>query len=168
LSNFNYPNAIPAAGSELIDNACWTDSYLDDPFFTVTSYRGAFDPLLPIDMQWTARWTNFNPQVWDVDTAVEGTAPLTFELLGNFPNPFNPSTEIRFNLVQNAAVSLQVFDLSGRLVRTLAQGVALSEGANSMVWNGKDDAGVSVSSGVYFYRLAAGAQSETAKMTLLK
>ncbi len=66
LNPLNDPNPVPAAGSELIGSADFTNPRLGAPFTTVT-YRGAFDPALTLDQQWTAKWTNFNPQYSSVD-----------------------------------------------------------------------------------------------------
>jgi hypothetical protein len=158
---------VPQTGSELIGTAAWSDSYLQDAFFTTVNYRGAFDPTLPMDQQWTAGWTNFNPQGWDQDTAADDVAS-SFRLAGNFPNPFNPKTEIRFSLPETAAVTLTVFDLQGRQVRELGTGAQMVAGSHTLTWDGKSDAGEAVASGVYFYRLSAGEFSQTRKMTLLK
>ena len=85
----------------------------------------------------------------------------------NVPNPFNPSTIISYELDSPGQVELQVFDLAGRLVRTLYSG---SEGAgmHEKVWMGKDKNGRTVATGVYFYRLHAGDEVETRRMLLAK
>lgn len=86
----------------------------------------------------------------------------------NVPNPFNPQTTIAFELAQQDAVHLRVFDVAGRLVRVLLDGEIFSSGHHQTVWNGRDDAGMLVASGAYFYRLEAGKVSETKLMTLIK
>jgi FlgD Ig-like domain len=110
------------------------------------------------------------------DPAVPGTstgvgdsgAPRTFALHGNVPNPFNPTTVIRYDVPEGGGVvSLTVYDVAGRLVRTLAEGVP-GAGEKSVTWNGLDDAGRPVASGVYFYRMQAGSFVQTRKMVLLK
>jgi hypothetical protein len=85
----------------------------------------------------------------------------------NSPNPFNPTTAIRFSLGSRENVTLAVYDLGGRLVRTLASG-SREIGSHTVTWDGRDNAGRPVSSGVYFYRLDAGKFSDTRKMVLLK
>ena len=85
----------------------------------------------------------------------------------NTPNPFNPQTAIRFTLSATQNVSLAVYDVSGRLVRTLASGTQ-EMGTHTITWDGRNDAGATVSSGVYFYRLDAGKFSQTRKMVMLK
>ena len=85
----------------------------------------------------------------------------------NFPNPFNPQTKIEFGLAAPAAVSLRIYDAAGRLVREIEKG-RLPAGRYAKIWNGRDASGSNVSSGIYFYRLDAGAFSQTRKMVLLK
>jgi len=97
----------------------------------------------------------------------EVTFRAVFELQQNHPNPFNPTTTIRYTIPQNVPVRLQIFDVKGRLVRTLVdenQQAAFYK----MEWNGRNNRGQQVSSGVYFYRLRAGSFTETRKMMLLK
>ncbi len=85
-----------------------------------------------------------------------------------YPNPFNPRTTIAFDNPAQAAVSLRVFDLAGRLVNVLINGEVVSQGRNEVVWGGRDMAGRVVSAGVYFYRLEAGNFSQTKGMVLVK
>jgi endonuclease I len=85
----------------------------------------------------------------------------------NVPNPFNPSTVIRYELSAAAAVELQVYDLAGRLVRTLYAGQETA-GAHECMWQGRDDRGHAVAAGVYVYRLRAGDEVETRRMVLAK
>ena len=92
-------------------------------------------------------------------------AKITLEQ--NVPNPFNPETTIRFSLPSSERVTLNVYSASGALVRTLVDGVQPS-GSHSFTWNGVDNSGNAVSSGVYFYRLNAGKFNDTRKMVLLK
>jgi hypothetical protein len=94
-------------------------------------------------------------------------APSISSLDQNFPNPFNPVTTIRFQLEESSRVRLDIFDVRGALVRTLVDG-ARPAGGNLVTWDGKNDSGQTVSSGVYFYRLTADDFSHTKKMVLLK
>jgi flagellar hook assembly protein FlgD len=96
------------------------------------------------------------------------------ELKGNYPNPFNPETTIRFNVGNSPlnphsenGVVIDIYNVKGAKVRSLVNGV-YSSGSHSVVWNGLDDNGVGVSSGVYFYRLKAGEYTEVKKMMLMK
>jgi len=100
-------------------------------------------------------------------TAAVADAPrLVFRLHQNAPNPFRPSTTIRFDLPQRAAVSLRIYDVAGRLVRNLVAGGTLEAGRHEAAWNGQSESGRRVSAGLYFYRLQAGAFSETRRMVL--
>ncbi len=100
--------------------------------------------------------------------AGEGAArPGAFELDQNYPNPFNPSTTIAYRLERNANVSLKIYDLSGRLIRTLAQGMQQA-GYKLVQWDGRDMNGQNVSSGAYIYQLQAGDVSISKRMILVK
>ena len=88
-------------------------------------------------------------------------------LLQNVPNPFNPVTEIRFGLQAAGHARLAIFDAAGRLVRVLLDGHR-GAGPQSVTWDGRGTDGRAVASGVYFYRLEAGAFIETRKMVLLR
>jgi hypothetical protein len=90
-----------------------------------------------------------------------------FALHANRPNPFNPSTTISYELATRDHASLRVYDVRGALVRTLFDGDRAS-GEGSIVWDGRDDDGAYVASGVYFYRLTSGDFARTRKMVLLK
>ncbi len=88
-------------------------------------------------------------------------------LTGNYPNPFNPSTQINFSLAEAGEVEIQIFNPKGQLVRTLVSG-KLPAGSHSTAWDGRDDRQASVSSGVYFYRMHSGKYSSTRKMVMMK
>ncbi|MBN2172352.1 MAG: right-handed parallel beta-helix repeat-containing protein, partial [Candidatus Krumholzibacteriota bacterium] len=98
----------------------------------------------------------------------EDGVPVAAFLAQNAPNPFNPVTEIRFGLPAPAAVTLTVFDVAGRRVRRLLAGEILPAGVHRVVWQGRDDTGRPLASGVYLYRIVAGDYVATRKMTLLK
>jgi flagellar hook assembly protein FlgD len=93
--------------------------------------------------------------------------PSEFDLSQNYPNPFNPSTKIEFTLSKSGFVTLQIYDILGRKVRTLVS-EHLSSGYKSVIWDGKNDDGKDIASGVYFYQLRVGDFSEPKKMVLLK
>ncbi len=92
--------------------------------------------------------------------------PLT--LSQNHPNPFNPVTTISYFLPETRSVRLEIFDTSGRLIARLADGKRQNEGHHEATWNGRDRSGNIVAAGVYFYRLAAGKESISKKMVLLR
>ena len=85
----------------------------------------------------------------------------------NFPNPFGPSTTIGFRLPERTDVLLRVYDASGRMVRTLMNG-AIEPGAHTVTWDGRNDGGEAVGSGVYFYRFEVDDLTETRKMILTR
>jgi flagellar hook assembly protein FlgD len=91
--------------------------------------------------------------------------PLNLE--GPVPNPFNPKTTISFTVVASGRVTLRVFDLAGRHVRTLMDETVVS-GRHSIEWDGRNDTGRMVGSGVYFYTLEALGGKETRRMHLIQ
>jgi len=95
------------------------------------------------------------------------TLPTRFELSQNYPNPFNPTTTITLSLPQESKVSLEVYDITGRKVRTLLK-EALPAGVHKISWDGRNENGEAVGSGVYIYRVVAGAFKESRKMALLR
>lgn len=95
-------------------------------------------------------------------SAKDNQVPETFSLSQNYPNPFNPYTEISFSLPTGCEVKLEIFNIAGQLVTTVASG-RFEAGLHSVTWRAGQ-----VSSGVYFYRLEAGSFTETRKMILLK
>jgi hypothetical protein len=101
--------------------------------------------------------------------AIDGgpALPRKYALHQNYPNPFNPATTIRYDLPERSSVTLVVYDLLGREVRTLVRGVQ-EPGFKAVVWDGRDDRGRAVGAGVYFYRITAGEYSRLRKMVLLK
>jgi hypothetical protein len=90
-----------------------------------------------------------------------------FRLQQNFPNPFNPTATIRFEIARPAHVRLNVYDIRGRLVKTLVDELRQAN-SYQVVWDGTNNSGGAVASGVYFYRMTAGSFVQTHKMMLLK
>lgn len=93
--------------------------------------------------------------------------PKSFELNQNFPNPFNATTQIRFSVPKASHVQLQIFDILGRKVKSLVN-ENLTAGYKQITWDGKNESGDEVASGVYFYRIKTGDFQTTKKMVLLK
>jgi hypothetical protein len=119
-------------------------------------------------------------QTWRVDkcmgykvvseTGVEDEMPISpefFSLDQNYPNPFNPSTTIHFMLAQGGETHLAIYDIMGRRVKTLIEGLT-PPGAHEVRWDGTDQAGEVVPAGIYFYKLQAGGQTETRKLTFIQ
>jgi hypothetical protein len=99
----------------------------------------------------------------------------TYTLSHNYPNPFNPGTRIEFRIPEQSNVNLSVFDILGRHVKTLLNGVLPATGGTAYfaIWDGTDEGGVNVASGVYFYRMSATGVSgasfrQALKMMLLR
>ena len=97
----------------------------------------------------------------------ETALPREYAVVSNHPNPFNPSTTISFTLPSTARADLAVYSISGQKVRTLLS-ERMTAGTHSTVWDGKDDSGKAVSSGVYLAHLRVGKQSASRRMTLVK
>ena len=93
--------------------------------------------------------------------------PGEFALQQNFPNPFNPSTEIRYDLPEEGFVNLSIYNMMGQKVRTL-RSETMQPGYHSMVWDGKNDVGSQVATGMYFYSIHMGSFQATKKMLFLK
>jgi len=105
----------------------------------------------------------------DVDppTAATGGLVYAFSLSQNQPNPFNPTTTIAFGVARGGRVTLRVYDVAGRLIKTLVDDERIP-GAYKSTWDGRNNDGRHVSSGVYFYRLVAGGETRVKKMVVLK
>jgi len=93
--------------------------------------------------------------------------PTALRLGQNYPNPFNPHTTITFALGKDAATSLSIFNTRGQKVRTLVN-APLTMGSHSITWDGRDDSGRALASGLYFYRLSSDGKAQTKKMLLMK
>ncbi|MEW5995339.1 MAG: T9SS type A sorting domain-containing protein [Candidatus Zixiibacteriota bacterium] len=102
----------------------------------------------------------------DVDES-QTDVPVDFVVSHNYPNPFNPSTTIEYSLAAQADVRIDILDLLGRVVRVLVN-EPMPAGAHTVVWDGKGIDGVTVATGVYFYRITTGEFTEVRKMILLK
>jgi Tol biopolymer transport system component len=100
-------------------------------------------------------------------TSVAEAVPIDFAILGNFPNPFNPSTTISFTLPETGLASLVIYNATGQKVRELASGI-LSVGKHSVLWDGRDQNGRAISSGVYISRLMMNNKITANRMLLVK
>jgi nitroreductase len=113
-------------------------------------------------------WSAVRTAEVDVSTEVaSGEVPLRTALGRSVPNPFNPITTISYTLGESGPIDLAVLDIAGRVVRTLASGRA-DAGDHSVVWDGRNDSGKEVASGIYLYRMRAAAFNETRKLVLLR
>ncbi len=169
MSDLTDPQPQPQAFSELDGTADFSNDYLADvagrySFDTTANYRGAFVPGVAMDQQWTAGWTNFDPQNTTYFVAVEdlGELPLANATVRNYPNPFNPTTTMKFSVPRAGNVDLKVFDVAGRVVAELHEG-DLPAGQFSI-----DFDGAGLSSGTYFARLQGNGFEAVQKMQLVK
>ncbi|MCG3157758.1 MAG: hypothetical protein DKINENOH_04394 [bacterium] len=104
----------------------------------------------------------------DDEAATSDQSPvISYQLAQNYPNPFNPSTTIRFSVLEAGVVQLAVYNINGQEVRTLIAG-QMDAGRHVMNWDGKDNAGQDVPSGIYLYRLRVNGFVQTRKMTLMR
>jgi hypothetical protein len=106
-------------------------------------------------------------QVGDPGGVSDAPGRITFEA-GNFPNPFNPATTISFSMPRAGHLKLSIYDVRGRLVRTLIDGLKPMGTDQTVVWDGSDNLGQLVSSGLYFYEAKTGGEVRIGKMTLVK
>jgi len=112
-------------------------------------------------------YPTFTSASFSLDDADNSGLPATFALAQNYPNPFNPTTEISFSLPTNSYVELDIFNVLGQKVRSLVN-QDMTAGDHVVQWDGRNSGGATVSSGVYFYRIAAGDFTDTKKMMMLK
>lgn len=129
--------------------------------------------ILEVESSWSTNGTR-NQQIIEFpdpfgNPTPVGETPLPKHLvLESYPNPFNPATTIRFALPKSETVSLAVYDVTGRLVRTLLHNSRKPAGFFEAEWNGTDQSGKQVASGVYFFRLTTSTETLTRKAVLLK
>ncbi|HPN35562.1 MAG TPA: FlgD immunoglobulin-like domain containing protein [bacterium] len=105
--------------------------------------------------------------VWVAQAADLVQAPKKFALRQNYPNPFNPTTSIRFELPHECSLQLVIYNLRGQAIRTLAQG-KMKAGYHDIIWEGRDQSGEQVASGVYLVRMQAGSFVQVIKISLIK
>ncbi|MCK4386182.1 MAG: T9SS type A sorting domain-containing protein, partial [candidate division Zixibacteria bacterium] len=132
-------------------------------------YQGHYTSMPHFVMQRVMDWLKGYTDVFDSEEEYTNI-PKSIKLFQNHPNPFNPNTSIQFTVNSGQSpihTTLKIYNIRGQLVRTLVDEDKTS-GGYIVLWNGRDEAGKSVSSGIYFYRLTAGSSSEVKKMVLLK
>jgi hypothetical protein len=155
--NATAPNAVPTSGSPVLSGADFTNAKLGTGFTTVT-YRGAFGA----NDTWATGWTNLDPQntVYNAPTSIEEIASLNS--IQVMPNPFAGVATVSLELSENATVAINLFDISGRLVKNIANTNA-SVGHNQYTVNAAD-----LSNGVYFVKTQIGSETKTVKLILNK
>jgi hypothetical protein len=149
----------------LIDLPAGTYSLVASPFDGL-GFRQIFRPdsvVVDADRQWNIHLVQDETAIASADEV----RPSTFVLWQNFPNPFNPRTVIAYRLPHRTAVRLNVYNIAGQRVETLVREWQAA-GRHQVVWDGTDEKGRALSSGIYFYRLQAGAFLQTRRLVLLK
>jgi hypothetical protein len=99
---------------------------------------------------------------------IEPISPSDFTLSQNFPNPFNETTTIHYSFNKSAVMDIRIYDVLGRFVCTLASQLSVLQGSGALSWDGTDDSGLSVSSGIYFLELQCRGFSKRMKMVLMR
>ena len=147
-------------------------SWGDDDVYTVdltNHLDGSFNAWLDVtyeDLRGNRYQVRIDTEL-DPWNPTEAVPALTYKLDQNFPNPFNPFTTIKYQIPVRTVVHLSVFDVTGRLVRTLVHG-STDPGFHTVRWDGRDGRGVPAASGIYFSMFRAGSYSETKRMVLLR
>ena len=169
-----YNNKLIAAGDDLMayDGSSWSGlgGGVNDDVYWMTVYgTGLFvsGPFTVAGGKVSAFLAEWNEAATDVIDINGSDLPREFTLEQNYPNPFNPTTTIEFSIPRPAFVTLDIYDVLGRRVATLVN-ERLQAGAKRASWDGKDNKGHEVASGVYLYKLMAGEYTESRKMLLLK
>ena len=122
----------------------------------------------PIHHEYALKSMNYDIYYFDgVLSEMEPNIPMEYALLHNYPNPFNPVTILRYELPENSLVTITIYDMLGRQVKTLINQTQ-DAGYRSVQWNATNDYGKSVSAGIYLYQIQAGEYISTKKMVLLK
>ena len=118
---------------------------------------------------WNPNWNpDDRPVIWGyVSIKEEVPEMITTELIGNYPNPFNPETNIQFSLSSESNLRIDIYNPKGQKVKSILDG-NYKAGEHNVIWNGRDDNGMSVSSGIYFYRMVTDDYVSVKKMMLLK
>ena len=98
----------------------------------------------------------------------QGRLPRTYQLSANSPNPFSSRTWIAFDLPKATEVSLAIYDLNGRRVKTLLAGESMGPGRWQLIWDGSDDDGCQLRAGIYYYKLIADNYSKIRKMAIFR
>jgi hypothetical protein len=168
-SNYNLQvDTNPAFGNPEIDTMLTSVGFATTELADMTEYHWRVRAENDCGWsQWSQVWKFITNMPTDVTEDELSGLPNDFALSQNYPNPFNPSSMIDYSLSNRSYVRLEVFNLVGELVVTLVDEVK-SPGRYSVVWNGRDQSGKPVPSGVYLYRLQTGSFTASKKMMLLK
>ncbi len=151
----------------------WEDEAWRNAYNTLSTFDSAGRPLEEKGQSWeNGQWVNDERSLynWGFQSAIEKIErflPVSFDV-GNYPNPFNPSTTILLSLPAHERLSLRVYDLRGSLIKTLADSRSMNAGVHAVPWDGTDQNGMPVPSGFYFYRVEGEHHSATGRCMLVK
>ncbi len=124
--------------------------------------KGMHNPFYTIQVLLTSK--NYTVGIKQISNEI----PEVFEMSQNYPNPFNPTTKIDLRIPNTAPVSVKIYDIMGREVKTLVNNQVMLAGKYTVDWNSLDNNGANVSTGAYFYRIVSGNSVITKKMMLIK
>jgi hypothetical protein len=155
-------NAVPTSGIVSIVRGTYTESITINRAMTLTAPVGT----VTIGPGASPKVAEGSGQHGENNLANKSTA-TEYSLSQNYPNPFNPETTIEYTLPKHALVKLKVYDMLGQEVRTLVNEFQQA-GVKSIAWDGKNEQGQPVPSGVYIYRIAAGEFTQSAKLAIVK
>jgi len=174
LQDSTYYNA--EENVERIISQTWQNNVWANLMQTLFTYASPMPTEMLVQIWQNNQWMNSERFLFDYNPAdtpvaedfLEGDAlPTTFSM-ANYPNPFNPATTIRFVLVNSTDVSLSVYDINGRLVKSLIDGKRHAAGAHAVHWDGTNQSGGQAASGVYLYRIDAGDVHHIQRCILMK
>lgn len=156
--DFAYPDSVTMVDDERVNFSAWFD-YPPESFLIMWK-KYVFGTDRTLGGLFPDRSVNIEPGILVF-------LPKGFVLHPNYPNPFNPVTTLRYDLPERSDVVLIVYDIMGRQVKTLIRG-AEEPGYKSVIWDGTDELGIPVGTGVYLYQIRAGSFTQTRKMLLLR
>ncbi len=186
--NFGYLHSYDISGSETVNFPIDLDNSLKvSPAIADLDGDGDVEIVLPNQYGYYAidynhpvadediAWATFKGNLCRTNNAYEAgtgfsdneTPSLVTNLINNYPNPFNPTTKIHFNLKEEGFTQLNIYNLKGQLVRTL-KAEQMNAGTHIIEWDGKDDSGRTATTGIYFYKLQTADYSGTRKMIMMK
>ncbi len=173
LSGYQAPAATSSDGWITVDSKISAGPGVNDTLYWDTSGFAPGTYLLEVRVSDAAGNTCRDIRLcgipfFTMDDGGSGKTPQPSGLIGSYPNPFNPSTNILYYVGSKGPVDINIYDVTGRLVKKLLDGKVVEEGRHRVRWNGVNDNGARVASGAYFCRMAASDKNSTIKVILLR
>ena len=145
-----------------------TDEYDFDYETTHAAYTAGIGGFPVGDLNWfPAKLSEWKDATLNIQEDVASSLPTHFRLMQNFPNPFNPTTNIQFEILERTDIKLELFDVMGKNVATLFKG-SKNPGLHQIKWNGTNDQGQLLSTGIYFYKLTSKNLTQARKLLFAK